>query len=201
LEKENRMRRTLAVVALALVLAVPAAFAADVSLGVDGVIGTTFWETTGTDSVSGLLYGFEGVVNVMFTPQVAGEFKIGYVVDKWNESSVDWDFWDKYISFVGLFKFYVNPTFFVGGGFEYIRLTGRTIEDSFGTSLDLKRSDLTQEDFFDAGFFVLAAGIDLIASPRLVVPIAANFGYGVINMPDETTRWHFYGTVGLRFLL
>ena len=203
------MRRTMLVLALVALLSAPALFAADISVGVDVPLGMTYWkDSAATDSVNGFLYGFEGVVNAMFTPQVAGEFKLGLVFDSYSQSDIffvgdKWESVDRYLNFVGLFKFYVTPTAFIGAGLEYSYfLGGHTEETAYSLgSADVTRSDLSPEDFMDAGFLLAAGGVDVIVSPTLVVPLAINLAYGVINMPTDVTRMHFYGTIGLRFLL
>jgi hypothetical protein len=191
------MKKALVLCAFVALLSAPSLFAADLSIGGDVALGMTSWDGGGT-TTTGVLPAVEFVVNAMFSPQVAGEFKLGLMWDLWEDSGIN--FTDKYVDFVGLFKFYVNPTVFVGAGFEYIYFLGSTWEAG-GDSIDWDRSDYDPEDFYDAGFIVVAVGADLIVSPQLVVPLAANLGYGMINMPDSVTRMHIYATVGLRYLL
>ncbi len=200
------MRRIAVVVLLLALVGSSALFAVDLSVGADVPLGMTYWKYEDEDSVNGFLFGGEVVVNAMFTPQFAGELKIGLVVDAYSEEDVlvlgdSFDFKDRFLSIVGLFKYYVNPTFFVGAGLEYDRFLKTDWEYSDGTEDSFDRDDLADDEDIDPLFIVAVAGVDLIAGPRLIVPIAFNFGYGVANIPDDVTRMHIYGTVGIRYLL
>jgi len=199
------MRRILGVAVALALFGAAGAFAVDLSIGADIPLGMTYWNHPDLDeSINGFLYGGEVVLNAMFTPQFAGEFKIGLVFDSWTDDVAEWDYRDRYFNLVGLFKFYVNPTVFVGAGLEYSRFATSHIEDSFGNEVDVDRSDLEDagvDEDIDPLFILAAAGVDLVVSPTLIVPLAVNVAYGILNIPDDVTRMHIYGTIGIRYLL
>jgi hypothetical protein len=194
------------VVAMALALLCAAGvFAADLSIGAEVPLGMTYYDHPDlSDSVNGFGYGGRFVFDVKFTPQIAAEFKLGLVVDSYTfkDFGYDYDERDQYIDFVGLFKFYVSPTIFLGAGVEYFHFNHMDVDDNVsGLSFSIDRSDLTSTKDIDPVFVLVAAGVELAVAPSLSVPIAANFGYGVMNIPSKVTKMLIYGTIGIRYKL
>ncbi len=202
------MKRIIGIAVAVALFCAAGAFAVDVSIGFDIPLGMSYWDHPSLDdSINGFLYGGDVVLDVMFAPRIAGEFKIGLVVDSYNQKNFlvlgdDWDFNDRYLNVVGLLKFYVSPSFFLGAGLEYnyYRQT-RAKENVSGFSDTMTRDDLTDTTDIDPLFILATIGFDVAVSPVLSVPIAFNVAYGISNIPEDVTRAHIYGTIGIRYRL